>query len=121
MDFFDKIVENRIREAIDRGQLDDLPGAGKPLELDDDSMIAPELRAAYRILKNAGYLPPELALRRQIADAEQLLLSVKNTAGYARARARLELLRMQLDNSRRGTTDLRREEQYYQALLQRME
>jgi hypothetical protein len=58
------IVEERIRKAQEEGLFDNLPGKGKPLRLDDDSRIAPHLRASYRILKNAGILPPEMQLRK---------------------------------------------------------
>ncbi len=60
----DRIAERRIVKAIDNGELDDLPGKGKPLELDDDSMVPEHLRVGYRILKNAGYIPPELEERK---------------------------------------------------------
>jgi len=54
------IAEQKIAEAIARGELDALPGAGRPLELDDDALIPEELRAANRILKNAGLTPTEV-------------------------------------------------------------
>ncbi len=54
------IGERKIEEAIARGELDDLPGAGRPLELDDgDPLLPPELRMALRILRNAGMRAPE--------------------------------------------------------------
>ncbi|UCF89415.1 MAG: DUF1992 domain-containing protein [bacterium] len=67
------VVEERIRKAQEEGLFDDLPGKGKPLKLDDDSMIAPHLRASYRILKNAGILPPEMQLRKEVNQLKQLL------------------------------------------------
>ena len=54
------IAEQRIAEAVSRGELDDLPGAGRPLELGDDALVPEDLRLAYRILKNAGVAPPEV-------------------------------------------------------------
>ena len=51
------IAEERIQAAIRRGELDNLPGAGKPLPLDDDLLVPPEARIANRILKNAGLVP----------------------------------------------------------------
>jgi hypothetical protein len=54
------IAERRIAEAVANGELDNLPGAGKPLELDDDALVPEELRMAHRILKNAGYAPAEV-------------------------------------------------------------
>ena len=50
----DLIAERKIAEAISRGELDNLPGAGQPLELDDDALVPEDLRIAVRILKNAG-------------------------------------------------------------------
>ena len=61
---FDAIVEGKIAEAQRAGAFDDLPGAGKPLDLDDDRLVPEDVRAAYRILKNAGFVPAEL-LERQ--------------------------------------------------------
>ncbi len=78
-----QIAERRIQSAIDDGKLDDLPGKGKPLELDDDSLVPEELRVAYRILKNAGYLPPELEDRKQALDLCDLLNSTGQTTPQA--------------------------------------
>jgi hypothetical protein len=72
-----RIVEERIRKAQEEGLFDNLPGKGKPLRLDDDSRIAPHLRASYRILRNAGILPPEMQLRKEISDLRQLLSEVQ--------------------------------------------
>jgi hypothetical protein len=73
-----KIVEERIRQAQRDGLFDNLPGKGKPLELDDDSRILPALRASFRILKNAGILPPEMQLRREISSLRQMLELVED-------------------------------------------
>ena len=69
----DLLAEPQILAAIERGDLDNLPGKGKPLKLDDDSLVPEPLRAGYRLLKNAGCLPPELALHQEIRTIEQLL------------------------------------------------
>jgi len=58
MTLLGQIAERQILQAAQRGEFDDLPGAGRPLQLDDDALIPEELRAGYRLLKNAGYLPP---------------------------------------------------------------
>ena len=57
---FDLIAERKIAEAASRGELDNLPGAGRPLDLDDDPLVPEDLRLAHRILKNAGYAPAEV-------------------------------------------------------------
>jgi hypothetical protein len=122
VDIVDRLAEANIQAAIERGELSNLPGEGKPLQLDDDSMVPEELRAAYRLLKNSGFLPPELQLRREISSAEELLLQVDDpdSREYYRARARLELLRIRLDASRCGRTNLELDD-YYWKLLKRME
>ena len=61
MNYLDRIVENILAEAISKGELDNLPGTGEPLQLDDDRLIPEELRMAYRVLRNAGFVPPEVA------------------------------------------------------------
>jgi hypothetical protein len=63
---FDDLIERRIDEARRRGAFDDLPGSGRPLELDDDRLVPEELRVAWRILKNAGFVPPEVEALRDI-------------------------------------------------------
>lgn len=57
----DQWAERHIIEAQRKGEFDNLPGRGEPLILDDDSHVPAELRAGYRLLKNAGCLPPELS------------------------------------------------------------
>ncbi len=120
MNLLDQIAEARIQEAIERGDLRDLPGAGQPLVLDDDSAVPEVLRAAYRLLKNAGFLPPELQLRQEICQAEQLLQQLP-AGERSRARSRLELLQLRLAAARRQPSNLLLEDQYRQRLLERLE
>ena len=92
---FDVIAERRILQAIARGELDWLPGAGKPLTLDDDALVPAETRVANRILKNAGFVPAEILERREIARLEALLPGL-DASGRARTLARLAVLRTRL-------------------------
>jgi hypothetical protein len=73
MGWIERIAEERIRAAHDSGLFDDLPGRGKPLQLDDDSAVPEELRLTYKILKNAGYLPIEMEIRKEIYNLHQLI------------------------------------------------
>lgn len=73
MDIVAVIAENKIREAMEKGEFDNLPGKGKPLQLEDLSGVPEELRASYLILKNAGVLPPELELHREIMSLKKLI------------------------------------------------
>ena len=74
--FLARIVEERIREAQKAGAFDGLTGQGKPLELKEDGWVPAELRVAYRILKNANLLPPEVELRKEIHGLWDLLKTV---------------------------------------------
>ena len=118
MDCLDRIAEERILQAQREGAFENLPGNGKPLVLDDDSMIPPELRAAYRILKNAGYAPPEVLARRDIADLEAAITDPATDDPTRRqAIARLHLLRARLGATGR---DLRIEQAYWERLVGKM-
>jgi hypothetical protein len=100
MPAFDWLVEKKISEALARGELDGLPGAGRPLALDDDRLVPEDLRMAYRILRNAGFVPPEVEARREIADLERLLLDTDaalDAAARARAAKKLALLRSRIE------------------------
>jgi len=76
MDIFAQIAEQRIREAIENGEFDNLKGMGKPLDLGDESWIPEDLRMAYRVLKNAGCLPAELELRKEVLNLRELINTI---------------------------------------------
>src|SRR5512134_3582719 len=76
MDIFSRIAERKIMQAIEQGEFDHLENAGKPVDLDDDAGIPQDLRLAYRVLKNAGCLPPELELRNEIITLRDLLRTI---------------------------------------------
>jgi hypothetical protein len=119
MTLLDQIVERHIQQAAQRGELDDLPGTGKPLELDDDGLVPDTLRAGYRLLKNAGYLPPELELNKEINEAEQLLACVRDPGERDMAERRLRLLRLRLSQARGNGIDLTAERRYQDKLLKK--
>jgi Domain of unknown function (DUF1992) len=75
---FQRLAEQRILEAQRRGEFDDLPGKGKPLELEDLSCVPDELRIGYMVLKNANVLPPEAELLKDIHTLEDLLKHVED-------------------------------------------
>ena len=69
---FETIVEERIKKAQKDGDFKNLEGLHKPLKFEDQH-IPEELRLSHKILKNAGFLPPEVELKKKITQAEQLL------------------------------------------------
>jgi hypothetical protein len=120
MFLIDRLAEARILEAMQRGEFDDLPGTGKPLRLEDDRLVPEELRTAYRILKNAGYIPPELEMRRQISELAQLLGTVDDLEVKKDTRKRMQLLGLRLSLARGYEVDFRTETAYYHKLCERV-
>ncbi|MBW1991346.1 MAG: DUF1992 domain-containing protein [Deltaproteobacteria bacterium] len=121
MDFFQKIAENRILEAIEAGAFDDLPGKGKPLKLEDDSHVPPELRLAYKILKMADCLPPELELRKEIVRLQDLVAAMPDEAEKLRHLRRLNFYVMKLSMMRRVSPLLEEHELYTPKIIERLE
>lgn len=117
---FDKIAEERIREAIEHGEFDDLPGKGKPLDLEDDSHLPADLRMAYKILKNADCLPPELEMRKEIRTTEALLAGIQDTQEKYKQMKKLNYLVMKLNMSRRGSIALEENQHYYEKVVDKM-
>ena len=117
---FDKIAEKKIREAMDNGEFDDLPGKGKPLRLEDDRHLPQDIRLAHKILKNADCLPPELELRKEILTIEELLDGITDTKEKYRQIKKLNYLIMKLNMSRRSSLDLEKNQVYYEKLVEKM-
>ncbi len=116
----DKLAEGYISEAIERGELSGLPGEGKPLNLDDDALVPEELRAGYRLLKNAGYLPPELALQREIREVEQLLSQIDNPETRLAVSKRLSFLMTKASVARGEKRNQLLEREYSEKMTKQM-
>jgi hypothetical protein len=80
MDAIGRIAEDRIRRAMEEGAFDNLPNAGKPLVFEDESWTPADLRLAYRVLRNAGFLPPEVELRKEILCLRDLIDTIDDDA-----------------------------------------
>jgi len=115
----DQWVERHISDAQRKGEFDNLPGSGEPLMLDDDSHIPPELRAGYRLLKNAGCLPAELEQRREAVELADLLKSIrKDDPRHTELSRRLMLMEIKLRQAGINTDFLHGE--YGDRLLHKM-
>ena len=115
-----RLAEERIRDAIQRGEFDNLPGRGKPLNLEDDRHIPEDLRLAYKVLKNAGCLPPELELKKEISKAEELLSSMEDEGQKYRQLQKLNFLIMKLNEMRRGSVQWEEKQLYYEKVVEKV-
>ncbi len=120
MDCFARLAENRIQEAIEAGEFDNLSGKGRPLNLEDDSHIPPELRMAYKILKNADCLPPELELRKEVVQLQDLVATMPDTAEKLKQMRRLNFLVMKLNMIRPVSPQLLEHDLYTPKVLERL-
>ena len=73
-----KTVEALLQEAIRRGDFNDLPGRGKPVDLSDYFNAPEDLRMAYSILRNAGILPEEVELKNRVSLLKEQLFTCTN-------------------------------------------
>jgi hypothetical protein len=73
MDLLAKIAERKISEAIERGELDNLAFHGVRIVPEDLSGVPETLRMGYKVMKNAGILPPEMQLKKDMVSLQQLL------------------------------------------------
>ena len=94
MDLIALLAESKIRTAMARGEFDNLPGHGRPLALEDCPRVPPELRMGFKMLRNAGCLPPELEARKEMTRLGTLLAATgdpKEREQLSRLRADAEL------------------------------
>ena len=120
IDSFRIIAEKKIRESLDRGELDDLPGRGRPLKLEDDSGVPEDLRMSYKILKNADYLPPELAEGKEIANARDLLTAATDEREKYKAIQKINFMIMKLNERRGRGGALEQCQIYYDAVVEKV-
>ncbi len=116
----DQLAEKKINEAITRGEFTNLPGQGLPLQLEDYSMMPEELRMAYKILKNSGFVPPELSLRNEITQLKLDLHRCSDEEERKKAIHRLQCLYIRLDESGMRHTNLAIQQEYYEKILSRL-
>ncbi len=88
MSIFARIAEAKIQDGIERGDFDGLPGRGRPLQLDDMSGVPSHLRLGYKILRNAGVVPPEVELRREVYRLDREIATTSDLTVLAELRRR---------------------------------
>jgi hypothetical protein len=97
MGFLDLVVEERIKAAQQEGAFDNLPGKGKPLNLDDDSSIPEDLRLTFKVLKNSNCLPIEMELRKEYFSLQKLLNAAIDESTRRELRRELKMIALNLN------------------------
>ena len=114
------IAEKRIEEAMAKGEFDNLPGQGKPLDLEDMSNVPEELRMAYKILRNAGCIAPEIQERK---DITRLLDLLEECSDEKERVVGMQKLKFMIERSKlkfQRNIILEQEDPYYAQILERI-
>ena len=117
---YEKIVEQRIKDALERGEFDHLPGKGKPLPLEDDSHVPEELRLAYKLLKNADCLPPELLEKKEILQMEDMLSGIPDEKERYKLIKKINYKIMKLNVMGKKSPLLEEKQIYYKKLIDKI-
>lgn len=118
---FASIVEERIKQAQKKGAFDNLKGAGEPIDYSKDAHVPEDLRLAYKMLKNAGFLPPEIQLKKTIKQTEDLLAYEKDTSKKYQILKKINFLTMKLNSMRSSSKIFDPPDRYKFAILDRIE
>ena len=118
---FQRLAEQRILEAQRKGEFDDLPGKGQPLELEDLSSVPDELRIGYIVLKNAHVLPPEAELLKDIHILEDLLKHVEDEGERKALAKSIQWKVIRLDMLKRRSMKLNIVRDYSRKLISKLQ
>ncbi|MGC8736932.1 MAG: DnaJ family domain-containing protein [Dissulfurimicrobium sp.] len=116
----EQMAEKRIREAMERGDFDNIKGKGRPLVYEDDSFVPPDLRMAYKILKNAGFLPPELQEGKEIRTAIDLLNGLTDEEERYRQVRKLNIMITKINLARKRPVNLEVNQLYYRKVAEKV-
>ena len=117
---FQRLAEQRILEAQRKGEFDDLPGKGKPLELEDLSWVPDELRIGYIVLKNAHVLPPEAEILKDIHILEDLLRHVEDQGERKALAKSIQWKVIRLDMLKRRSMSVNAVREYSRKLITKL-
>ncbi len=117
---YEKIVEQRIKEAMEKGEFDNLPGKGRPIPLEDDSHVPEDLRLAYKVLKNADCLPPELLEKKEILQMEDMLIMIPDAKERYNLIKKINFKIMKLNMMGKRSPLLEEKQLYYKKLVDKL-
>jgi len=115
-----RMVERKIQEAMERGEFENLPGQGKPLIFEEDSHIPEDLRVAYKILKNADCLPPELEAKKEIRQMEDLLAKIPDEKERYKLIKKINYMIMRLNMMGKRSPLFEEKQIYYKKLVDKI-
>ena len=94
---FERIAEEKIKEAMARGEFSNLSGRGRPLNLEYYFSAPEDMRLGFSLLKNAGFVPDEVQLLRDIHQLENMHNNASTSTERKRISADIERKKMTLN------------------------
>ena len=120
MDALARIAEQKILQAMQEGDLNSEKWKNKPLPLDDDRFVPDDLKMAYKILKNSGYLPPEIEAKKEINKLEDLIACTEDEHVRLKQMKKLNVLMMKLEARRSSHANIAAQDDYYRKVVERI-
>jgi hypothetical protein len=114
------IAERRIEEAIKDGKLNHPAWRNRPLPVEESPQIPNDLKMAYKILKNSGFLPPEIETRKEIKKLEELIASTEDEHTRVKQIKKLNFLVMKLNNYRSSPATLTSNNDYHRLITEKI-
>jgi len=114
------IAEQKILKAIENGELCLPEWKNKPLILEDDHFVPGELKMAYKILKNSGYLPPEIEDRKEVKRLEDMIAETDDEHMRLKQMKKLTVLLMKIDARRNSISSIADQDDYYRKVVERV-
>ena len=115
-----RIAEQRISLAIEEGSLSFEKWKNKPLRLEDDHFVPADLKMAYKMLKNSGYLPPEIEDKKEIQRIEDLIAHTEDEHVRLKQMKKLNLMLMKVDARRKTPKNIKLQDEYYSKVVERV-
>jgi len=120
MDSLAFIAEQKILKAMQERDLNSPQWKNKPLPLEDDHLVPEDLKIAYKILKNSGYLPPELEQRKEIRRIEDLIASTEDEHERLKQMKKLNVLLMKVEEKRDFRSNIATQDDYYRKVVEKI-
>lgn len=115
-----RIAEQRISQAIEDGSLTFEKFKNKPLVLEDDHFVPDDLKMAYKMLKNSGYLPPEIEEKKEIQKIEDLIARTEDEHVRLKQMKKLNVMLMKVDARRTKPLNIAVQDEYYRKIVERV-
>jgi hypothetical protein len=114
------IAEQKILKAMEERDLNSPQWKNKALPLGNDHLVPDDLKIAYKILKNSGYLPPELEERKEIRRIEDLIASTEDEHERLKQMKKLNVLLMKVEEKRAFRSNIATQDDYYRKVVEKI-